>query len=491
MIARRYLAPMRHLLLATTLALASAATAQSDSANAANARRFAEAFERGDYEAMHDQLGGPLALIFRPSVLKDSFGQMRNSLGTPHLDSLVKRSPTNYRLFFSYAYDPTESDPFNVVLSKKARIVGLGNSRSRMRFTTDSVARPMPSDAELRSTLDTYLNEKHQRASFDGCVLLLDSGRVRYSSCLGLADRRTGETLTDTTLFELASCSKPFTASAILRLMEQGRLRLDDRVQQHLPELPYRDVTLRQLLAHTGGLPDYMELLEKHWPKDRIATNADVLAALVQHTPKPVFKPGKREEYSNTGYVLLASVIERITGHTYAQAMDELLFRPAGLERTRVYNTRRSGEVIPAYAYGSLRDSTGAFHLPDSIPDEDYVRWLDGITGDGTVNSNLHDLALWDAALRKGSVLSLASQDTMTTLQRTRKGEPTETGLGWFIDGGGNNERVAHHSGGWPGYATFVLRFLDRPLTVVVLSNTAYMRVDRIAKRVAEVGLGK
>lgn len=482
---------MRHLLLATTLVLASAATAQNDSANAATARRFAEAFERGDYEAMHDELGGPLALLFRPSVLKNSFGQMSAALGTPHLDSLVKRNPTSYRLFFSYGYDPTESDAFNVVLSKKARIVGLGNRPSKLLFAKDSVARAVPTDAELRSTLDAYLNDKHTRASFDGCVLLIDSGRVRYSSCLGLADRRTGETLTDTTLFELASCSKPFTASAIMRLMEQGRLRLDDRVQQHLPELPYRDVTIRHLLSHTGGLADYMELLEKHWNRERIATNADVLAALVQHKPKPDFKPGKREEYSNTGYVLLACVIERITGRTYAQALDELLFRPAGLQRTRVYNTRRSGEVIPAYAYGSMRDSTGTFHLPDSIPDQDFVRWLDGITGDGTVNSNLHDLARWDAALRSGTVLSFAAQDSMTTLQRTSKGEPTETGLGWFIDGGGTNERVAHHSGGWPGYATFVLRFLDRPLTVVVLSNTSYMRVDRIAKRVAEVGLGK
>ncbi|MBL7956100.1 MAG: beta-lactamase family protein [Flavobacteriales bacterium] len=482
---------MRHLLLATTLALATATTAQNDSANAATARRFAEAFERGDYEAMHDELGGPLALLFRPSVLKNSFGQMSSALGTPHLDSLVKRSPTSYRLFFSYGYDPTESDALNVVLSKKARIVGMGNRPSKLLFAKDSVQRDMPTDTDLRSTLDAYLLDKHTRAAFDGCVMLIDSGRVRYSSCLGLADRRTGETLTDTTLFELASCSKPFTASAIMRLTEQGRLRLDDRVQQHLPELPYRDVTIRQLLSHTGGLPDYMELLEKHWNKERIATNADVLAALVEHKPKADFKPGKREEYSNTGYVLLACLIERITGRPYAQAMDELLFRPAGLERTRVYNTRRSGEVIPAYAYGSMRDSTGAFHLPDSIPDQDFVRWLDGITGDGTVNSNLHDFALWDAALRSGTVLSFASQDSMTTVQRTKKGEPTETGLGWFIDGGGANERVAHHSGGWPGYATFVLRFLDRPLTVVVLSNTAYMRVDRIAKRVAEVGLGK
>ena len=482
---------MRHLLFATTFALASAAIAQNDSANAATARRFAEAFERGDYEAMHDELGGPLALLFRPAVLKNSFGQMRNALGTPHLDSLVQRSPTSYRLFFSYSYDPTESDPFNVVLSKKARIVGLGNRPSKLLFAKDSVTRPAPTDAELRSILDAYLHDKHDRAAFDGCVMLLDGGRVRYSSCLGLADRRTGEVLTDTTLFELASCSKPFTASAIMRLVEEGYLHLDNRVQQHLLELPYRDVTIRQLLSHTGGLADYMELLEKHWNKERIATNADVLAALVKHKPKSDFKPGKREEYSNTGYVLLACVIERITGRMYAQAMDELLFRPAGLQRTRVYNTRRSGEVIPAYAYGSMRDSTGVFHFPDSIPQEDYVRWLDGITGDGTVNSNLHDLALWDAALRSGTLLSFASQDTMTTLQHTRKGEPTETGLGWFIDGGGTNERVAHHSGGWPGYATFVLRFLDRPLTVVVLSNTAYMRVDRIAKRVAEVGLGR
>lgn len=482
---------MRHLLLATTIALATAATAQNDSANAATARRFAEAFERGDYKAMHYELGGPLALLFRPSVMKNSFGQMRTALGTPHLDSLVRRSPTSYRLFFRYAYDPTEADPFNVVLSKKARIVGLGNPSSRLRFAKDSVARPVPSDDELRNTPDAYLNDKHTLAGFDGCVMLLDSGRVRYSSCVGLADRRSGEVLTDTTLFELASCSKPFTASAIMRLAEQGRLRLDDRVQQHLPELPYRDVTIRQLLSHTGGLSDYMELLEKHWNKERIATNADVLAALVKHRPKRDFKPGKREEYSNTGFVLLACVIERITERSFAQALDELLFRPAGLQRTRVYNSRRSGEVIPAYAYGTMRDSTGNFVIPDSLPDEDFVRWLDGITGDGTVNSNLHDFALWDAALRNGTVLSFASQDSMTTLQHTSKGEPTETGLGWFLDGGGKNERVAHHSGGWPGYTTFTLRFLDRPLTVVVLSNTAYMRVDRIAKRVAEAGMGK
>ena len=482
---------MRHQLLAATIALASWAQAQNDSTNAATARRFADALVQGNYKGMHEELGGPLALLFTSKVLENKFGQMRAALGTPHLDSLVKRSLNSYRLFFSYGYDPTESDPFNIMLSKKARIVGLGNRPSKLLFAKDSAARAVPTDAELRSTLDAYLNDKHDRAAFDGCVMLLDSGRVRYSSCLGLADRRTGETLTDTSLFELASCSKPFTASAIMRLVEQGRLRLDDPVQQYLTELPYRHVTIRQLLSHTGGLADYMELLEKHWNKELIATNADVLAALVKHKPKPDFKAGKREEYSNTGYVLLACVIERISGHTYAEALGELLFRPAGLKRTRVYNTRRSGEVIPAYAYGSMRDSTGTFALPDSLPDEDYVRWMDGIAGDGTVNSNLHDLALWDTALRNGTVLSQATQDTMYTLQRTRKGEVTETGLGWFIEGGGANERVAHHSGGWPGYTTFILRFLDRPITVVVLSNTSYLRVERIAKRVAEAGLGK
>ncbi len=482
---------MRHQLLAATIALTSWAHAQNDSANAATARRFAEALVKGDYKGMHEELAGPLAVIFSTKVLQNNFGEKRAAYGEPHLDSLVKRSPTSYRLFFSYGYDPTESDPFNVVLSKKARIVGLGNPRSNMLFATDSVPRIPLTDAALQSTLDAYLNNKHDRAAFDGCVMLLDSGRVRYSSCFGLADRRTGETLTDTSLFELASCSKPFTASAIMRLVEQGRLRLDDPVQQYLTELPYRHVTIRQLLSHTGGLPDYMELLEKHWPKDRIATNADVLAALVKYHPKAEFKAGKREEYSNAGYVLLACIIERITGSTYAAAMEDLLFRPAGLKRTRVYNTRRSGEMIPAYAYGSVRDSTGRFALPDSLPEEDYVRWMDGIAGDGTVNSNLHDLALWDAALRSGTVLSQATQDSMYTLQRMKNGEPTSTGLGWFIEGGGTHERVASHSGGWPGYTTFILRFLDRPLTVVVLSNTSYLHVDRIAKRVAQAGLGK
>jgi CubicO group peptidase (beta-lactamase class C family) len=169
---------------------------------------------------------------------------------------------------------------------------------------------------------------------------------------------------------------------------------------------------------------------------------------------------------------MLASIIEQVSGQTFAEYLKVHVFKPAGMQHTRIYNTRRSGETIPDYAYGYVySDSLKRYVLPDSLPADDFVIYLDGIVGDGTVNSTTGDLLKWDRALKEHKLLSEATQREMFTSHST-----FDTAIKFYYGYGvflGENEIGPYitHSGGWPGYHTNLTRYIDQDLTVIVLSN--------------------
>ncbi len=143
--------------------------------------------------------------------------------------------------------------------------------------------------------------------------LSLKKGEILYEGAFGDAELSTYRPLTSRSVFNLASVSKPITATAILLLVQEGKLNLDDAVQKWIPNLPYEGITIRHLLNHTSGLPDYLDLFEKYWDKTKIADNDDLLMYLTKYKPERLFVPNERVEYSNTGYILLAIIVERVT----------------------------------------------------------------------------------------------------------------------------------------------------------------------------------
>jgi CubicO group peptidase (beta-lactamase class C family) len=277
--------------------------------------------------------------------------------------------------------------------------------------------------------------------------------------------------LNDNTVFELASCTKPFTAMAILILKDRGKLNLDDKISKYIPELyKYNNITIRNLLNHTGGLPDYMALMNKTWDKSKIATNKDVIKTLEKHQPKELFKPNTKEEYSNTGYVLLASIIEKTSGKTYAEFLDSAIFKPLKMTRTFVYHRRLSGKKIKNYAFGYLY-MNDKYILPDDYSRSKFVFWLDGVEGDGTVNSTTNDLYKWVKALNNNKLVSKESLKLINSNGILNDGTLAHHGYGWRVLETEPFGKIARHSGGWPGYLTYIERDLDNDKTVIMLQN--------------------
>jgi CubicO group peptidase (beta-lactamase class C family) len=324
--------------------------------------------------------------------------------------------------------------------------------------------------AEALHRLDSLFHYLNESGLYNGNILVAEGGKKKAFAAIGYANLETKERLTEASTFELASCSKQFTAVGILTLVATGKLSLDQQLETLFPGFPYKGVTIRHLLNHTGGLPDYMSLMHEHWDHTLIATNADVLAMFQKYHPAKNFEPGANWEYSNTGYALLASVIEKVSGKSFAKYMKEAVFTPLHLNHTLVYMRRYAPQKIPGYAYGYIEDSTGAFKLPDDVPDAAYVIYLDGIGGDGCVNTTVGDLLIWNNAVRDKKLLPAELWKEALT-PPVINGKNTNYGFGFQVVENPERGRVLMHNGGWPGYTTRNVLYLEKDISLIYLCN--------------------
>lgn len=323
--------------------------------------------------------------------------------------------------------------------------------------------------------MDEFLTGQQKFYHFNGNVLVAENGKIIFQKSYGYADFDSQRMLNDSSVFELASVSKQFTATAILILKDQGKLNLTDSLRRYFPELPYSNITLWHMLTHTSGLPDYESAMNEKWDRSKVAFNNDMIAFLAKEKPAVSFSPGTKWEYSNTAYAILASVVEKVSGQIFSDFLKQNVFQPLNMTHTRIYNTRRSlKDTIPNYAYGFVyNDSLKKYFIPDSLPDFSYVIYLDGIQGDGVVNSTTGDLLKWDRAIKNHSLLKEETQNEMTKGQSIiDTARDYRYGFGLFLE---KNDlgNIISHSGGWPGYTTFLARNADKDQTYVVLSNNS------------------
>ena len=181
--------------------------------------------------------------------------------------------------------------------------------------------------------LDSLMNSMED---FSGVLLVADQGKPIYHKAFGFLDFQNQTPLDTNAIFELASVSKQFTAMTIMMLQEEGKLNYDDSLKNFFPELPYRGITIRHLLNHTSGLPDYQATMDKHWDKSKVAGNKDCIAYLATYHPAKQFEPGAKYEYSNTGYLLLASIAERASGVDFISFIRERIFKKVGMPNTDI-----------------------------------------------------------------------------------------------------------------------------------------------------------
>ena len=232
--------------------------------------------------------------------------------------------------------------------------------------------------------------------AFNGVVLVAEKGNTLYHRAMGYRDFEERIPLDTNTLFELASVSKQFTSMIIMMLKEEGKLDYGDRLEKYVPGLSYSDITIKHLLTHTSGLPDYQKIMDEHWDKSRAAGNEDIIQYLKQYHPPKNFSPGTRYEYSNTGYVLLGSVAENATGKDFIALCRERIFIPLEMKVTDI-RTLEEKATIKNFARGYIFvDEKNRFVRADSFPSSNYIVWLGNRKGPGRISSTASDLLRWD-----------------------------------------------------------------------------------------------
>jgi CubicO group peptidase (beta-lactamase class C family) len=350
--------------------------------------------------------------------------------------------------------------------------------------------------AQKTQKLDSLFQKLSSNKEFNGNVLIAEKGKVIYKNSFGLANETSKEKLNENSIFELASVSKQFTAFAIVILKEKGKLNYEDKIGDILPQLSfYKNITIRNLLHHTSGLPDYMKILDsllidKTWDnKTKIANNKDILDVYEKYKPSLLFEPNEKWEYSNTGYAILASIIEKVSGKSYAEFLKTEIFKPLKMNNTFVYNRRLKPQNIKNYAFGYVySDSLKTNQLPDQIKGLDlYVYTLDGIVGDGTVNSTIADLLKWDRNLNTNKLVSKNGMNEVFNPTTLNNGIKTKYGFGWFIDNNETFGKIVNHSGSWPGYISYIERHIDNDKTIILLQNNDTKNTKIPSKQVRQI----
>jgi CubicO group peptidase (beta-lactamase class C family) len=300
-------------------------------------------------------------------------------------------------------------------------------------------------------------------------VLVRHDGQKIFEHSYGLADVEAKRAATPRTNYRLASVSKQFTATAVLTLVQEKRLRLDDPIDIYLPGLP-SGINVKHLLTHQSGLADYEDHLP---PGDFQVKDADVLSIL-QKVPTLLTPPGAKYAYSNSGYSLLALLVEKITGQRYADALDARVLKPAGMKNSVAHEEGR--DTVKDRAYG--------YSIKDEQPRRTDQSRTSAVLGDGGLYSSLEDLNRWLDCLRRHCVLSQATQQMAFTPAPLKDGTPTEYGFGWFI-----RPPLRWHTGETVGFRNAIV--VQDGYEVVILSNRTDTKARDLAQQVLKLYLPK
>ncbi|AGY59163.1 beta-lactamase [Gloeobacter kilaueensis JS1] len=323
--------------------------------------------------------------------------------------------------------------------------------------------------------IDTYIREQMQRQRIPGLSLaVIRDGRIVRAGGYGLANVELGVPATAETVYQSGSVGKQFTATVVMLLVEEGKLSLDGPISRYLDGTPpaWKEITIRHLLTHTSGIPDYESKGDLSLDYRRDYTD-DELVALAEKTPL-AFAPGEKWSYSNTGYVLLGIIVNKVSGRFYGDILQNRVFGPLGMKSSRIISDR---DIVLHRAAG--------YQLVDGLlKNQGYVSPSLNRTADGSLYLTVGDLAKWDRALYTDKVLTRASLEQIWTPVQLNSGQTAPYGFGWRLASVGSH-RLIEHSGQWQGFTSQISRYVDDRLTVVVLTNLANAKPEVIAHTIA------
>jgi CubicO group peptidase (beta-lactamase class C family) len=322
-----------------------------------------------------------------------------------------------------------------------------------------------------------YIKTEMNRQHIPGLSLLVvKDGQIVLAEGFGLANVELQAPVKPETVFQSGSVGKQFTASAVMMLVEEGKIGLDDPLTKYFASAPpsWKDVTVRELLSHTAGFGDYPKNFNfrKDWTEDQELK-------MIESIPL-AYPPGTKWDYSNLGYVTLGILIHRVTGEFYGDYLQQRIFRPLGMTSARIIS---EADIIPNRAAGYQL-------VKGELKNQEWVAPMVNTTADGSLYFSILDLAKWDAALYTEKLLRRSSLDLMWTPVKLKNGEVNKNGygFGWFIERR-SGHRCIHHDGAWQGFKTAIDRYVDDHLTVVALANLAQAEPGAITQHVAEMYL--
>ena len=309
--------------------------------------------------------------------------------------------------------------------------------------------------------------DMRKEQGLNGTVLYAEGGQVLYRGAFGWRNLiKANDSIRIDDQFQLASVSKMFTAEAVMLLYSQGKLDYDDDLTQYIPEFPYKGITIRHLLNHRSGLSRYETLADEQWPDRGVPVhNDDIIRLFAQYKPEPYNQPDATFHYTNVNYVLLASVVERISGQHFEDFMREKVFAPLGMERSYIYSLR-DVERITSYVNTEVQGHDllrkGARRVQ-----EDY---LNGVVGDKVMYSTVDDLYRFSLAIDCQLFLpdSIQQEAFKPGSAYWKKGE--NYGFGWHMSE--KHPGVVYHFGWWKGYRSFFIRDVEKGRVLIVLTNT-------------------
>lgn len=317
---------------------------------------------------------------------------------------------------------------------------------------------------EYYRRLSEFFDTSLLQSGFNGGVLVAKDGNILYEKYSGKVDIRKSDSITANTSFHIASTSKTFTGIAILRLIQEGKLALSDTINKFFPGFPYTGITVKMLLNHRSGLPNYLYFMSNNkwgilpdgkWNK-QMATNRDMLKMLIEKKPNVTGRPDGKFTYSNTNYALLALIIEEVTGKSFPEYMKEKFFTPLEMNNTFVFTLKDTLTATPSFT------ATGTYWNND---------FLDATYGDKNIYSTPQDLLKWDQALYTNQVLEQPLLDSAFKAYSFEKPGVHNYGLGWRLQLLPNGKKVIYHFGKWHGNNAAFARLPDEKATIIILGN--------------------
>jgi len=323
------------------------------------------------------------------------------------------------------------------------------------------------------AAVDQYIQAEMAKRQIPGLALLVArDGQIVRAQGYGYSNLELQAPVKPETVFQSGSIGKQFTATAVMMLVEEGKIGLDDPLTKYFPDAPpsWKQVTVRRLLSHTAGFTDY--------PKDfnfRQDRTEDETLKIVEGLPL-ASSPGTKYSYANLGYLTLGVLIHRVSGKFYGDFLQERIFQPLGMTTTRIIS---EADIIPNRAAGYRL-------VKGELKNQEWVAPTLNTTADGSLYFTVLDLAKWDAALYTEKLLRRSSLEQMWTVAKLNDGQPNSGhyGFGWFIEAA-HGHRIIEHEGAWQGFTGNISRYVDDKLTVIVLTNAEHSHPDEISHHVA------